>query len=47
VITYCHIGQQASLLWFAAKQLGYDVMLFDGSFQEWSGSDRPLGTPPA
>ncbi len=46
VITYCHIGQQASLLWFAAKQLGYDVMLFDGSFQEWSGSDRPLGTPP-
>ena len=47
VITYCHIGQQASLLWFAAKQLGYDVMLFDGSFQEWSGSDRPLGTPPS
>ncbi len=47
VITYCHIGQQASLLWFAAKQLGYDVMLFDGSFQEWSGSDQPLGAPPA
>jgi thiosulfate/3-mercaptopyruvate sulfurtransferase len=46
VITYCHIGQQASLLWFTARELGYDVRLFDGSFQQWSGSDRPLGTPP-
>lgn len=45
VITYCHIGQQATLLWFVARQLGYDAQMFDGSFQQWSGSDRPLGTP--
>lgn len=45
VITYCHIGQQASLLWFVARQLGYDARVFDGSFQQWSGSDRPLVAP--
>ncbi len=45
VITYCHIGQQASLLWFVARQLGYDARVFDGSFQQWSGSDRALVSP--
>jgi thiosulfate/3-mercaptopyruvate sulfurtransferase len=35
VVTYCHIGQQASLLYFAARYLGYDVRLYDGSYQEW------------
>jgi len=45
VITYCHIGQQATLLWFVARELGYEVRLFDGSFQQWSGTDLPLGSP--
>ncbi len=36
VVPYCHIGQQASLVYFAARYLGYDVRLYDGSFQEWS-----------
>ncbi len=45
VITYCHIGQQATLLWFVARELGYDVRMFDGSFQQWSGSERPVITP--
>lgn len=45
VITYCHIGQQATLLWFVARELGYDVRMFDGSFQQWSGTDLPLGSP--
>lgn len=45
VITYCHIGQQATLLWFVARQLGYDAQMFDGSFQQWSGSDRALVAP--
>ena len=40
VVTYCHIGQQASLLWFVATLMGYDAKMFDGSFQEWSGTDR-------
>ena len=43
VATYCHIGQQASLLYFAARYLGYDVRLYDGSFQGWSNrSDLPV-----
>jgi thiosulfate/3-mercaptopyruvate sulfurtransferase len=45
VITYCHIGQQATLLWFVARELGYEAKLFDGSFQQWSGTSLPLGTP--
>jgi thiosulfate/3-mercaptopyruvate sulfurtransferase len=40
VVAYCHIGQQASLLWFVATYLGYEARIFDGSFQEWSGTER-------
>jgi thiosulfate/3-mercaptopyruvate sulfurtransferase len=36
VTTYCHIGQQASLLYFAARYLGYEPHLYDGSFEDWS-----------
>jgi thiosulfate/3-mercaptopyruvate sulfurtransferase len=36
VATYCHIGQQASLLYFIARYLGYEAHLYDGSFQDWS-----------
>jgi len=36
VATYCHIGQQASLLYFVARYLGYYARLYDGSFQDWS-----------
>lgn len=36
VATYCHIGQQASLLYFIARYLGYDAHLYDGSFEDWS-----------
>lgn len=34
--SYCHIGQQASVLYFAARYLGYDAHLYDGSFEDWS-----------
>ncbi len=40
VVTYCHIGQQASLAYFAARKLGYKVKLYDGSFEEWSAKDN-------
>ena len=45
VITYCHIGQQASLAYFVARYLGYDSRMFDGSWQEWSAhSELPAET---
>jgi len=45
VITYCHIGQQASLAYFAARYAGYDARMFDGSWQEWSAhSELPTET---
>lgn len=34
--SYCHIGQQASVLYFAARYLGYEAHLYDGSFEDWS-----------
>lgn len=35
-VSYCHIGQQATLVYFVAKYLGYEPRLYDGSFQDWS-----------
>jgi thiosulfate/3-mercaptopyruvate sulfurtransferase len=36
VIGYCHIGQQATAMLFAARRLGHTVLLYDGSFEDWS-----------
>ena len=36
VIGYCHIGQQATAMLFAARLLGHPVLLYDGSFEDWS-----------
>jgi thiosulfate/3-mercaptopyruvate sulfurtransferase len=36
VIGYCHIGQQATAMLFAARVLGHPVVLYDGSFEDWS-----------
>lgn len=38
LITYCHIGQQATVPYVVARMLGYDVRLYDGSFEEWSAT---------
>lgn len=46
VVTYCHIGQQATLVWFAARLAGYDAVLYDGSFQDWARrTELPVVTP--
>lgn len=36
IIGYCHIGQQATALLTAARTLGHPILLYDGSFQDWS-----------
>ena len=45
VVGYCHIGQQATGMLFAARSLGYKVMLYDGSFEDWSArTELPVET---
>jgi len=36
VVSYCHIGQQATVIYFVARYLGYDARMFDGSWEDWS-----------
>lgn len=46
VVTYCHIGQQASLVWFAARYAGFTARLYDGSFQDWARrTELPVESP--
>lgn len=46
VIGYCHIGQQATAMLFAARTLGHPVLLYDGSFEDWSRhADYPVENP--
>lgn len=56
VIGYCHIGQQATAMLFAARSLGHPVLLYDGSFEDWSlhhpaypveAANKPTSTPVA
>jgi thiosulfate/3-mercaptopyruvate sulfurtransferase len=39
VVTYCFIGQTASVVYIAGRILGYTMKLYDGSMQEWSYID--------
>jgi len=48
VVTYCHIGQQATLVWFVARYLGFNAKLYDGSFQDWAArTELPVDNPSA
>lgn len=42
VITYCEVGLQASHAYFLFKYLGYDVAMFDGSYQAWTAAKLPV-----
>jgi thiosulfate/3-mercaptopyruvate sulfurtransferase len=46
IIGYCHIGQQATAMLFGARTLGYKVLLYDGSFEDWARRDWPVVVPP-
>ncbi|MEP6491071.1 MAG: rhodanese-like domain-containing protein [bacterium] len=47
VVGYCHIGQQATAMLFAARSLGHPVLLYDGSFEDWAKhADFPVELPP-
>lgn len=45
VVTYCHIGQQATATLFGALTLGHPVLLYDGSFEDWARRDLPVDNP--
>lgn len=48
IIGYCHLGQQATAMLTAARSLGHPILLYDGSFQDWSArADLPVETGPA
>jgi len=40
VVAYCHVGQQATAVVFAARLLGVTALLYDGAFQDWASNDR-------
>jgi thiosulfate/3-mercaptopyruvate sulfurtransferase len=48
MVSYCEVGQQASYVYFVARYLGIDAAMYDGSYMEWSSSDKPSvkGTAP-
>jgi len=47
IVGYCHVGQQATAMLFAARTLGHNVLLYDESFTEWQKTDRPIENPSA
>jgi thiosulfate/3-mercaptopyruvate sulfurtransferase len=48
VVAYCHVGQQGTAVLFAARAIGHPVLLYDGSFQEWSRhNELPVEDPRA
>ncbi len=40
IVTYCFIGQTASVVYIAGRLLGYRMKLYDASLQEWSRRDE-------
>jgi thiosulfate/3-mercaptopyruvate sulfurtransferase len=42
VVTYCMVGMRASVVYFVARHLGYDVKLYDGSIIDWGQRQLPV-----
>jgi thiosulfate/3-mercaptopyruvate sulfurtransferase len=44
VVAYCQVGGQSSAVYFAARAIGIQPQLYDGSFQDWSKRGLPVET---
>ncbi len=44
VVAYCQVGGQSSAVVFAARTIGIQPQLYDGSFQDWSKRKLPVET---
>jgi thiosulfate/3-mercaptopyruvate sulfurtransferase len=44
VVAYCQIGGQSSAVVFAARTVGIEPQLYDGSFQDWTARKLPVET---
>lgn len=42
VVTYCWVGYRASATYFAARWLGYEARMYDGSYQDWQKRQLPV-----
>lgn len=42
LIIYCMVGLRASMAYAVARQLGYDVLFYDGSWVDWSARGLPV-----
>ncbi len=40
LVVYCHIGQQATAVVFAARLIGIKARLYDGSYQDWTRNEQ-------
>jgi thiosulfate/3-mercaptopyruvate sulfurtransferase len=47
VVAYCQVGGQSSAVVFAARTVGMEPQLYDGSFQDWSKRGLPVETSTA
>lgn len=43
IITYCHVGLRATVLYTIAKCLGHSTKMYDGSYNEWDRLDDSYG----
>jgi len=43
VITYCHVGLRATVLYTISKSLGYSTKMYDGSYNEWDRLNDSYG----
>jgi thiosulfate/3-mercaptopyruvate sulfurtransferase len=42
VVPYCIVGLRASLDYYVARLLGFETLLYDGSFRDWTSRGLPL-----